>query len=82
MPWRRGWPPFISQRVLDDQERASEDLDQSSGDLKDTISRARRVHRIADSLTEARERNHFSESMELLFAAPRPSHQRHPKDTT
>lgn len=76
MPWQRGWPPFVSQRVLDDRARAAEDLDQSSGDLKDTIAKAQRIHRVADDLTRARDRNHFSESMELLFAAPRSPAQR------
>lgn len=71
MPWQKRWPPYVSQRVLDDKVRAGADLDQSSDDLKDTIAKARRIHRVADSLDRARERNHFSESMELLFAAPR-----------
>jgi hypothetical protein len=73
----------VSQRVIDDRERASTDLDQSSGDLKETIQKARRVHRIADRLDEARSRNHFSESMELLFTTGNPhySHRpHHPKD--
>lgn len=78
MPWQRGWPPFVSQRVLDDRRRASIDLDQSSGDLKDTIRSAKRMHRIADDLDQARRNNHFSESMELLFAPPHRPH--HPKD--
>lgn len=71
MPWQRGWPPFVSQRVLDDKARAMADLDQASDDLKDTIQKARRIHRVADGLARAREQNHFSESMELLFSAPR-----------
>lgn len=71
MPWQKGWPPYVSQRVADDRARASTDLDQSSGDLKETIRRARRVHRIADDLADARRNNHFSESMEMLFASHR-----------
>lgn len=81
MPWQKRWPPYVSQRVLDDRNRAADDLDQSSGDLKDTIAKARRTHRVADSMEAARERNHFSASMELLFAAPR-HHSHHPKDPT
>jgi len=81
MPWRRGWPPYVSQRVIDDQRRAVDDLAQASDDLKDTVRRAIRTHRIADSLEAARDRNHFSESMELLFTArTRTAH--HPKDAT
>lgn len=72
MPWQRGWPPYVSQRVVDDRRRAVDDLDQSSDDLKDTIRRAIRTHRIADSLDRAREVNHFSESMELLFTTRPP----------
>ena len=71
MPWRWGWPPYIAQRVLDDRARAGADLDQASDDLKDTIAKAKRIHRVANNLERAREHNHFSESMELLFAAPR-----------
>jgi hypothetical protein len=70
MPWQWGWPPYVSRRVLDDKERASADLDQSSEDLTEAIRSAGRVHRIADSLDGVRRRNHFSESMELLFAQP------------
>ncbi len=77
MPWQRRWPPYVSQRVIDDRRKAGADLDQASDDLKETIAKARRIHRVADSLERAREHNHFSESMELLFAAPR----HHPKDT-
>lgn len=80
MPWRRGWPPYVSQRVLDDRARATVDLDQSSGDLKETIRSAKRVHRVADSLDEARTKNHFSESMELLFTTARPHHSHRPQD--
>lgn len=77
MPWQRSWPPYVSQQVVDDRERASADLDQASGDLKETIQAAHRVHRIADQLAAARKRNHFSESMELLFLTPpNPRHQR------
>ncbi len=87
MPWQRGWPPYVSQKVLDDRRRATADLDQSSGDLKETIEHAKRTNRVADSMEEARRRNHFSESMEALFAqrlatrlhsAARPQH---PRDT-
>lgn len=81
MPWRKGWPPYVSQRVLDDRRRANADLDQSSGDLRDTIRRAVRTERIAGRLDRARETNHFSESMELLFTTrTRTAH--HPKDAT
>lgn len=68
MPWQKGWPPFVSQRVLDDRRKAAADLDQASDDLRETAAKAVRLHRVADSLTAARDRNHFSESMELLFA--------------
>lgn len=71
MPWQRRWPLYVSQRVIDDRARAGADLDQSSGDLRDTIQKAKRVHRVADTLERVRERNHFSESMEILFTAPR-----------
>lgn len=81
MPWQRGWPPYVSRRVAADRERASADLDQSSGDLKETIQKARRMHRIADDLDRVRRRNHFSESMELLFDSPRTYRTQHPKDT-
>lgn len=67
MPWRKGWPPYVSQRVLDDRLRAMSDLDQASDDLRDTAAKAVRIHRVADSLERAKVRNHFSESMELLF---------------
>lgn len=71
MPWQKGWPPFVSQRVLDDRRRSAADLDQASDDLRETVAKAVRAHRVADSLAAARDRNHFSESMELLFAASR-----------
>lgn len=81
MPWRRGWPPYISQRVLDDRARATADLDQASDDLRETAVKAVRIHRVADRLESARDRNHFSESMELLFTTrTRTAH--HPKDAT
>jgi hypothetical protein len=67
MPWQKRWPPFVSQRVIDDRRRASADLDQASDDLRETAAKAVRIHRVADSLERARDRNHFSESMELLF---------------
>ena len=76
MPWQMRWPPYVSQRVLDDKARASMDLDQASDNLKDTIAKARQVRQVTSELTRARERNHFSESMELLFAA-----RHHTKDT-
>ncbi len=71
MPWQRRWPPYVSQRVLDDQRRAVEELERSSGDLRDSAERAKRTHRVADALDRVRESNHFSESMELLFATKR-----------
>ncbi len=82
MPWRRGWPPYVSQRLLDDRRRADADLDQASDDLKDTIRRAVRTERIAGKLVRAREVNHFSESMELLFTSgtTRTRTAHHPKD--
>ncbi len=82
MPWQKGWPPYVSRRVLDDRRRASDDLDQSSEDLRETAAKAVRIHRVADSLVRAKARNHFSESMEYLFvvdARTRTAH--HPKDT-
>lgn len=68
MPWQKRWPPFVSQRVLDDRRRAAADLDQASDNLRDTAAKAVRIHRVADSLAAAKESNHFSTSMELLFA--------------
>lgn len=82
MPWQLKWPPYVSQRVLDDRRRAADDLDQSSGDLKETIEHARRVTRVATALQDTRSRNHFSESMEILFATrARSAPAHHPKDT-
>ena len=81
MPWQRKWPPYVSQRVLDDRRRAADALDQSSGDLRETIEHAKRVTQVATALQDTRARNHFSESMEILFATTRrtaPAH--HPKD--
>lgn len=77
MPWQLRWPPYVPQRVVDDRRRAADDLDQSSGDLKETIARATRVERVTGRLGEARERNHFSEGMESLFAShiSRKTHQ-------
>lgn len=71
MPWRRGWPPYVSQRVIDDRRRATEELERASGDLSDSAERAKRTHAVADALAKVRTRNHFSESMELLFATTR-----------
>jgi hypothetical protein len=68
MPWQKRWPPFVSQRVVDDRAKALESLERASGDLKESAARAIRTHRVADDLDEARQRNHFSESMEALFA--------------
>jgi hypothetical protein len=84
MPWQKRWPPYVSQKVIDDRRRAVDDLAQASDDLKDTVRKAVRTHRVADSLEAARARNHFSESMELLFATRTPrasSTAHHPKDT-
>lgn len=79
MPWQKRWPPYVSQRVIDDRLQAMEELERASDDLKDSARRALRTHRVADSLERARDRNHFSESMEQLFAASAQIRQRKPQ---
>lgn len=81
MPWRRGWPPFVSQRVIDDRDRATADLEQASDDLKDSAQRALRTHAVADRLAVAGRSNHFSESMEALFATRAERPPRQPRGT-
>lgn len=71
MPWQMGWPPYVSQRVIDDRRRATEELERASDDLRDSVERAKRTARVADALARVRTRNHFSESMEQLFATNR-----------
>lgn len=71
MPWQKRWPPYVPRRVAEDRHRAASDLDQASDDLRETAAKAVRAHRVADRLAAARERNHFSESMELLFTPAR-----------
>lgn len=73
MPWQLGWPPYISQRVLDDRRRALKELERASDNLRESAKRAQRTYRVADALDDIRSRNHFSESMELLFATKRKS---------
>lgn len=73
MPWQKGWPPYVSQRVLDDRRRALEELERASDDLRDSVEHVKRTERVASALADVRSRNHFSESMELLFATKRKS---------
>lgn len=72
MPWRWGWPPWEPKQVRADQARALEAIERATLDLTDTRRRVARAERVAESLQHAKARNHFSESMEALFAARAP----------
>jgi hypothetical protein len=71
MPFQREWPFWVSDRVVADRRAALEELERASGDLKETKDKAIRTHEVAASLRESRRRNHFSTSMEELFATVR-----------
>lgn len=77
--WHWGWPPWASPRIRADRQRALEAIERATIDLSETRAEVRRTARIADSLNAARHRNHFSESMEQLFAAHAPRTPHHPK---
>jgi len=68
MPWRWGWPPWESERIRADRRQALENLERATVDLDETRKKAQRTARVADALDRAHMRNHFSESMEQLFA--------------
>jgi len=69
MPWRWGWPPWESAQVRADRQRALDAVERATLDLDDTRRRLLRTDRVTENLAHARGRNHFSESMEALFAA-------------
>jgi hypothetical protein len=71
MPWQREWPYWVSSRVVEDRRAALEELERASGDLRETTDKAVRMHAVAEGMRRARQRNHFSESMEALFATAR-----------
>lgn len=80
MPWRWGWPPWTPAKLQDDHRRALEQVERATVDLSDTRAKMARTERVADNLRAVKGRNHFSESMEELFAsAPKrsfgPRHQ-------
>lgn len=69
MRWRWGWPPWVSARIRADRQNALDAIERATVDLSETKVEVQRAARIADSLSKAHLRNHFSESMEALFAA-------------
>jgi hypothetical protein len=69
MRWRWGWPPWVSARIRADRQNALDAIERATIDLSETKASIRRTAKIADSLSAARRHNHFSESMEALFAA-------------
>lgn len=71
MPWRWGWPPWTSAKLQDDHQRALDQVERATVDLSDTRAKMARTERVADNLRAVKGRNHFSESMEALFATAR-----------
>jgi hypothetical protein len=75
MPWRFGWPFWESEQVKARQQQALEEVERATIDLTKTRQKIARTARVTAGLQQAKNRNHFSESMEALFESRRSERQ-------
>jgi hypothetical protein len=67
MPWRWGWPPWESERAAADRRKALGEVERATIDLAVTREKVLRTGHVHEGIAHAHARNHFSESMEVLF---------------